>query len=72
MRAPLHGNVYVGGNEAGTRLNKVYLESVKDADMDETLGKILKRFQQEREGDERFGDWSARVLWPELESAGKE
>jgi sulfite reductase (NADPH) hemoprotein beta-component len=53
-------------------LNKVYLESVKDADMDETLGKILKRFQQEREGDERFGDWSARVLWPELESAGKE
>lgn len=71
-RAPGKYNVYVGGNEAGTRLNKVYLESVKDADMDETLGKILKRFQQERSGEERFGDWSARVLWPELESAGKE
>ena len=71
-RAPGKYNVYVGGNEAGTRLNKVYLQSVKDANMDETLGSILKRFQQERNADERFGDWSARVLWPELESAGKE
>jgi sulfite reductase (NADPH) hemoprotein beta-component len=66
-RAPGKYNVYVGGNEAGTRLNKLYQQSVKDADMETFLGPLLKRFTLERQADERFGDWSARSLWPEIE-----
>jgi sulfite reductase (NADPH) hemoprotein beta-component len=65
-RAPGKYNVYVGGNEAGTRLNKLYQQSVKDADMETFLGPLLKRFTLERQADERFGDWSARSLWPEI------
>ncbi len=66
-RAPGKYNVYVGGNEAGTRLNKLYQQSVKDAEMETVLGPLLKRFTLERQADERFGDWSARSLWPEIE-----
>ena len=65
-RAPRKYNVYVGGNESGTRLNRVYLESVKDEDMESVLGGMLDRFKEGRQEGERFGDWSARVLWEEL------
>ena len=65
-RAPRKYNVYVGGNESGTRLNRVYLESVKDEDMKSVLGGMLDRFKEGRQEGERFGDWSARVLWEEI------
>lgn len=65
-RAPRKYNVYVGGNESGTRLNRVYLESVKDEDMESVLGGMLDRFKEGRQEGERFGDWSARVLWEEI------
>jgi sulfite reductase (NADPH) hemoprotein beta-component len=65
-RAPRKYNVYVGGNESGTRLNRVYLESVKDEDMESVLGGMLDRFKEGRQDGERFGDWSARVLWEEI------
>ncbi len=65
-RAPRKYNVYVGGNESGTRLNRVYLESVKDEDMESALGGMLDRFKEGRQEGERFGDWSARVLWEEI------
>ena len=65
-RAPRKYNVYVGGNESGTRLNRVYLESVKDEDMESVLGGMLDRFKEGRQNGERFGDWSARVLWEEI------
>ncbi|MDA7524769.1 NADPH-dependent assimilatory sulfite reductase hemoprotein subunit [Verrucomicrobia bacterium] len=66
-RAPKKYNVYVGGNESGTRLNRLYKVSVKDDEMDELLGSLLHRFKGERQTDERFGDWSARALWKELD-----
>jgi len=65
-RAPRKYNVYVGGNESGTRLNRVYLESVKDEEMESVLGGMLDRFKEGRQDGERFGDWSARVLWEEI------
>ena len=55
------------GNESGTRLNRLYKVSVKDDEMDELLGSLLLRFKGERQTDERFGDWSARTLWAELD-----
>lgn len=65
-RAPGKYQLYVGGNPAGTRLNRLYKDMVKDADLIAELRSLLTRFKTERQAGERFGDWSARVLWTEL------
>jgi sulfite reductase (NADPH) hemoprotein beta-component len=65
-KGPGRYQVWVGGNESSTRLNKVYRETVKDADMETELAPLFQRFAHERVGPERFGDWAARVLWPEI------
>jgi sulfite reductase (NADPH) hemoprotein beta-component len=64
-KAPGKYNIMVGGSAIGTRMNRLYRESVKDAELIETLRPVLQRFAAERIGAERFGDWAARVLWPE-------
>jgi len=46
-------------------LNRVFRENVKEAEIVDTLRPILSRYADEREHQERFGDWCARVLWPE-------
>jgi sulfite reductase (NADPH) hemoprotein beta-component len=65
-RAPGKYQVYVGGNQAGTRLNRVFKDVVKDAEIIPELRTLLSRYKGERQAGERFGDWSARVLWTEL------
>jgi sulfite reductase beta subunit-like hemoprotein len=65
-KAPGKYQVYVGGNVASNRLNRVYRESVKDAEMINELRPLLRRYGLERADGERFGDWCARVVWPEL------
>lgn len=65
-KAPGKYNLYFGGNLASTRLNRLYKESVKDAEIIDELRPVLTRYAKERQNGERFGDWSARVLWPEL------
>lgn len=62
-RSPGKYAVYLGGNEASTRLNRIYRETVKEADIVNELRPILARFKAERVGAERFGDWCARVFW---------
>lgn len=64
-RAPNKYQLYLGGNEASTRLNRLYKESVKGDDLINELRPLLTRFKQERSGAERFGDWVQRVLWKE-------
>lgn len=66
-KAPNKYQIYLGGNEAGMRLNRLYLDSIKDADIVGALRPLLTRFAAERIGSERFGDWVARVLWKEQE-----
>jgi len=68
-RAPNKYHVYLGGNEASTRLNRIFKENVKNEELVETLRPVLKRFAAERQGGERFGDWCARSLWTESEAA---
>lgn len=68
-RAPNKYQVYFGGNEASTRLNRLYRESVKGEDLINELRPVLARFRHERNGGERFGDWCERVLWKEREVA---
>ena len=64
-KAPGKYNLYLGGNESSTRLNRVFRESVKDADILGELRPVLSRFAKERSGAERFGDWCERVFWKE-------
>lgn len=67
-KAPGRYQIWVGGNVTGTRLNRVWKETVKESDLEAELRPLLMRYAQERQDGERFGDWAARVLWPELEA----
>ena len=58
----------MGGNAAGTRLNRVYKEVIKEAELEAELGPLFQRWKAERTTGERFGDFAARVLWPEQAS----
>jgi sulfite reductase (NADPH) hemoprotein beta-component len=68
-KAPGRYQVYLGGNEGSTRLNRLWKEVIKDADILTELRPVLTRFVGERMGRERFGDWCARVLWQEAAPA---
>ena len=67
-KAPGRYQVWVGGNVAGTRLNRVWKDTVKESDFEAELRPLLARYVQERQAGERFGDWAARVLWPEMKA----
>lgn len=64
-RAPGKYQVYLGGNESSTRLNKLWKESVKTEDLGNELRPLLTRFKGERNDAERFGDWVDRVWFKE-------
>lgn len=64
-KAPGKYNIYLGGNQASTRLNRVFKESVKVDDITKELRPVLERFAKERAGAERFGDWCDRVFLAE-------
>jgi len=64
-KAPGRYQVWLGGNENGTRLNRVWKDMMKDADILNELRPLLVRYAAERTPGERFGDWIARTLWTE-------
>jgi len=64
-KGPNKYQIYLGGNEPSTRLNKVYKDSVKGDDLLNELRPLLIRFRQDRRPGERFGDFCARVVWQE-------
>lgn len=64
-KSPNKYQIYFGGNEAGTRLNRLYKDSVKGEDLLPELRPVLTRYRDQRQNGERFGDFCARVLWPE-------
>ena len=61
-KAPGRYQVWLGGNAAGTRLNRVWKDMVKDQDIEGELRPLLGRFAKERSEGERFGDWCHRTL----------
>ncbi len=67
-KAPGRYQIWVGGNVAGTRLNRVWKDTVKESDLEAELRPVLARYARERQHGERFGDWAVRVLWPEMEA----
>ena len=61
-KAPGRYQLWLGGNAAGTRLNRVWKDVVKDPDIENELRPVLARFAKERNSNERFGDWCERVF----------
>ncbi len=64
-KAPNKYQIYLGGNEGSTRMNRLHKDSVKSEDLIPELRNVLSRFKSERNQGERFGDFCARVLWNE-------
>ena len=64
-KGPGRYQVWLGGNQNGTRLNKVWKETLKETETEVELRPLLIRYKAERLAEERFGDWVARVYWAE-------
>jgi sulfite reductase (NADPH) hemoprotein beta-component len=64
-KGPNRYQIYLGGNQSSTRLNRLYRESVKLEDIANELRPLFQRFAGERLGGERFGDFCSRVILQE-------
>ncbi|MBX7256668.1 MAG: NADPH-dependent assimilatory sulfite reductase hemoprotein subunit [Candidatus Hydrogenedentes bacterium] len=53
--------LYVGGAHNGTRLCELLTEKLKGTDLPVLISELLSLWKAERNEDEQFGDWSARV-----------
>ncbi|KAI1336615.1 sulphite reductase hemo protein, beta subunit [Xylariaceae sp. FL0016] len=54
-------NMYLGGGYHGQRLNKLYRSSIKEDEILAIMKPLLKRWAQEREEGEHFGDFCIRA-----------
>ncbi len=68
-KGPGRYQMYLGGNEACTRLNKLHKDLIKDPEIIPELRGLFTRYAAERVGSERFGDWVERVVWKEQAAA---
>jgi len=64
-KAPGRYQVWLGGDTAGTRLNRIWKDVMKETDIETEFRPVLARFAKERNGGERFGDWCDRVFLKE-------
>jgi sulfite reductase (NADPH) hemoprotein beta-component len=64
-KAPGRYQVWLGGDTAGTRLNRICKDMIKEEDIETELRPLLARFEKERNSGERFGDWCDRVFLKE-------
>ena len=63
-KAPGRYQVWLGGDVAGTRLNRLWKDVIKETDLELEFRPVFTRFAQERHAGERFGDWCQRELLP--------
>jgi sulfite reductase (NADPH) hemoprotein beta-component len=68
-KAPGRYQLWLGGNASGTRLNRVYKDTLKEADIETELRPLLTRWKTDRQSGERFGDFCSRVILPEQAAA---
>jgi sulfite reductase (NADPH) hemoprotein beta-component len=61
-KSPNKYQLYLGGNEGSTRLNRVYKDTVKSDEIIGELRQLLARYIKERQSSERFGDFCDRVV----------
>lgn len=69
-KAPNKYQIYLGGNEGSTRLNRLYKDSVKGDDLMQELRPVLVRYIEQRQKGERFGDFCARTMWTANQTGG--
>ncbi|WP_427978901.1 assimilatory sulfite reductase (NADPH) hemoprotein subunit [Agarivorans sp.] len=60
-KGPGKYNLYLGGNQSGTRIPKLYLEGISEQQILSELDGLIARWSKEREQDEAFGDFVIRV-----------
>lgn len=60
-RGPGKYNLYLGGNTQGTRIPKLYLDNVAEAEILQALDGLIGRWVAERNSGECFGDFVIRV-----------
>jgi sulfite reductase (ferredoxin) len=60
--------LYLGGNAASTRLNRVYREGVRTAEIADVLAPLFARWAAERTPGEGFGDFCVRAAWEKIAS----
>eukprot|EP00415_Alexandrium_ostenfeldii_P004543 UN4543 len=70
-KAPGTYNMYLGGDFVGRRLNTLFAESVTEDQIIELLTPIFGRFANEREKDEKFGDFCIRNGYVKAMTAGR-
>ncbi len=56
-------NLHFGGDHEGLRLNKIYKESLDETAILSELNSLFADFKKERNGNEKFGDYSFRKLF---------
>ena len=65
-------NVYLGAGFAGDRLNKLYRSGLSEAQILDELAPIIRRYAQERNDGERFGDFVIRAGYVKALTAGRQ
>lgn len=60
-RAPGKYNLYLGGDRVGSRVPKLYLDNVGEAEILTALDQLIGRWANERLADECFGDFVIRA-----------
>ena len=68
-KGPNKYQLYLGGNEGNTRLNRLYKDSVKGDELMNELRVVLARYRDEKKPGERFGNFCVRALWADASSA---
>jgi sulfite reductase (NADPH) hemoprotein beta-component len=68
-KAPGKYQLWLGGDVAGRRLNQIFKDVIKEAELEAELKPLLTRWKNERITGERFGDFATRVLLPEVAAA---
>jgi sulfite reductase (NADPH) hemoprotein beta-component len=58
-----HYNLHLGGDNEGTRLNRIYKENLDETAILNELDGLLAKFSAERNQGEKFGDFSIRKQW---------
>jgi sulfite reductase (NADPH) hemoprotein beta-component len=56
-----HYNLYLGGNQEGSRLNKLYLETANEEQILSALEPMIDAWSSKRQPEERFGDFLVRT-----------
>jgi len=68
-KAPGRYQIWLGGDAAGLRLNRIWKDVIKEADVETEFRPLFLRYAKERTAGERFGDWCDRVLLKETVAA---